>query len=172
MALELGVPVESLTDYQPHYNIAPTDMHRILRMQYENGELLPAKLGLSNSWAKEGKRGQNQRSRRDVDAEARLPRGVQWRRCVVPAGGFFEWTGPKGARQPFWFHRPDGSLLLFRYERPTRAGRAFAHHRDSRHRGQDYPFLFPTHRDKRCAPKDVSLRMRVEDFATTFARGI
>ena len=35
------------------------------------------------------------------------------RRCVVPADGFFEWTGPKTARQPTWFHREDSGLLLF-----------------------------------------------------------
>jgi putative SOS response-associated peptidase YedK len=35
------------------------------------------------------------------------------RRCVVPADGFFEWTGPKTSRQPIWFHRPDRGLLLF-----------------------------------------------------------
>ena len=37
----------------------------------------------------------------------------QKRRCVVPADGFFEWTGPKTARQPTWFHREDSQLLLF-----------------------------------------------------------
>jgi putative SOS response-associated peptidase YedK len=37
----------------------------------------------------------------------------QKRRCVVPADGFFEWTGPKTARQPTWFHREDGQLLVF-----------------------------------------------------------
>jgi len=31
----------------------------------------------------------------------------------VPADGFFEWTGTKDARQPLWFHRRDGGLLLF-----------------------------------------------------------
>lgn len=35
------------------------------------------------------------------------------RRCVVPADGFFEWTGPKQARQPLWFHRPEGGLIYF-----------------------------------------------------------
>src|SRR5437899_13026501 len=35
------------------------------------------------------------------------------RRCVVPADGFFEWTGPKEDRRPIWFHRPDGGLILF-----------------------------------------------------------
>jgi hypothetical protein len=36
------------------------------------------------------------------------------RRCVIPANGFYEWTGPKYARQPFWINRGDGtsSFLL------------------------------------------------------------
>jgi putative SOS response-associated peptidase YedK len=32
---------------------------------------------------------------------------------VIPASGFYEWAGPKHARQPFWIHRCDGDLLLF-----------------------------------------------------------
>ena len=35
------------------------------------------------------------------------------RRCVVPADGFFEWTGTKDARQPVWYHAPDDALLVF-----------------------------------------------------------
>ncbi len=31
----------------------------------------------------------------------------------MPADGFFEWVGAKGARQPIWFHREDGGLILF-----------------------------------------------------------
>jgi putative SOS response-associated peptidase YedK len=32
---------------------------------------------------------------------------------VIPADGFFEWTGPRSARRPLWFHRSDEGLLLF-----------------------------------------------------------
>src|SRR5260370_1114995 len=37
----------------------------------------------------------------------------QQRRCVVPADGFYEWTGPKGKRQPLWIHPRAGDLMLF-----------------------------------------------------------
>jgi putative SOS response-associated peptidase YedK len=33
-------------------------------------------------------------------------------RCVVPADGFYEWTGEGRHRRPLWFHAPDRSPLL------------------------------------------------------------
>ena len=35
------------------------------------------------------------------------------RRCVVPADGFYEWTGPRAKRQPLWIYPRDGGLILF-----------------------------------------------------------
>ncbi len=35
------------------------------------------------------------------------------RRCLVPADGFYEWTGPKGARRPFLLRPRDGGLIAF-----------------------------------------------------------
>lgn len=115
LAAELGVPVESLPDYRPRYNIAPTDTHWIVRLKYEDRELLPARWGLVNSWAKEGKRVAQQINVRAETLSTRpgFKAAFSKRHCVVPAAGFFEWVGPKGARQPIWFHRPDGGLLLF-----------------------------------------------------------
>lgn len=115
LAIELGVPVESLLDYRPRYNVAPTDPHWIVRMQYEDRELLPARWGLVNSWAKDRKRAVQQiNARREtLDKQPAFRDAFRRRRCVVPADGFFEWLGSKAARQPIWFHRPDNGLLLF-----------------------------------------------------------
>jgi putative SOS response-associated peptidase YedK len=33
-------------------------------------------------------------------------------RCIIPASGFFEWTGEKGAKQPHLFTAADGSPIL------------------------------------------------------------
>lgn len=35
------------------------------------------------------------------------------RRCLVPADGFYEWTGPKGARRPFLLRPRAGGLIAF-----------------------------------------------------------
>lgn len=115
LAAELGVPFEQLADYQPRYNIAPTDSHWIVRMKYEDRELLPARWGLVNSWAKDAKRAAQQINARAETLTSRpaFKGAFRERRCVVPADGFFEWVGPKGARRPIWFHRADGGLLLF-----------------------------------------------------------
>lgn len=32
---------------------------------------------------------------------------------MVPADGYYEWTGPRSARRPWWIHRADSQLLLF-----------------------------------------------------------
>jgi putative SOS response-associated peptidase YedK len=115
LALELGVDASAFVDYKPRYNIAPTDPHWIVRMKFEERELLPAKWGLINSWAKDAKRAAQQiNAKAETIAERPVFRDAfARRRCVVPADGFFEWTGPKNARQPIWFHRDDGGLILF-----------------------------------------------------------
>ena len=34
------------------------------------------------------------------------------RRCIIPASGFYEWTGEKGDKQPHLFTAADGSPIL------------------------------------------------------------
>ncbi len=115
LAEQLGVPVESLAAYVPHWNIAPSQEHLILRIKHETRELLPAKWGLVNSWAKDAKEAAKQINARAETLATRpaFRDAFQRRRCVVPADGFYEWQGTKADRRPFWFHRPDGRPLLF-----------------------------------------------------------
>jgi putative SOS response-associated peptidase YedK len=35
------------------------------------------------------------------------------RRCLVPASGYFEWTGPTNDKQPYYFTRADGKPMAF-----------------------------------------------------------
>jgi putative SOS response-associated peptidase YedK len=115
LAAELGVPIESLIDYRPRFNIAPTDPHWIVRTRYEDREILPAKWGLINFWMKDRKQAFKKstpglkRCRSSHPFAQRSPSDD----AFVPADGFFEWTGPKENRQPIWFHRSDGGLISF-----------------------------------------------------------
>ena len=115
LARDLGVPVESLPHTRPRFNIAPTDEHFIVRVKAEQAELLPARWGLVNSWAKDGKRAAQQINARaeTLATRAGFRQAFESRRCIVPADGFYEWTGPKEDRQPLWFHRPEGGLVYF-----------------------------------------------------------
>ena len=115
LAAELGVASDSFVDYRPRYNVAPTQMHYVVRIKFENREVLPARWGLVNSWAdNSAQAGKNINARSEtVDNRRAFREAFFERRCVVPADGFFEWTGPKTARQPTWFHRDDNNLLLF-----------------------------------------------------------
>jgi putative SOS response-associated peptidase YedK len=115
LADELGVPSDQFRGtYRQRFNIAPTDPHWIVRVKYEEREILPARWGLVNSWAKDAKGAARQINARAETLESRgaFREAFKERRCLVPADGFFEWTGPKEARQPLWFHRPDGKPLL------------------------------------------------------------
>src|SRR4029079_10984913 len=49
---------------------------------------------------------------------------MRWRRCIIPADGFYEWTGPKGTRRPFLLRPRQGELIAFAglYERWRRQG--------------------------------------------------
>ena len=115
LAAELGVDVDSFVDYRPRYNVAPTQMHYVVRVKFENREVLPARWGLVNTWAKDASTAAKNINARAETVEKRptFREAFMKRRCVVPADGFFEWTGPKTARQPTWFHREDNQLILF-----------------------------------------------------------
>jgi putative SOS response-associated peptidase YedK len=86
--------------YRPRYNVAPSDLCLVLRGGDEGRELFRALWGMGSG-----------KPRINVRSESRL--GPRTARCAVPADGFFEWTERDGKRQPVWYRRPGGQLLLF-----------------------------------------------------------
>ena len=117
LAAELGAEAapELAAQYRPRYNIAPTDWHWLVRQKLEVRQLLPARWGLVNSWAHDAKGAARQINARVESAPKSRAFGEAFlaRRCVIPADGFFEWTGVKANRRPIWYHAPGGGLLLF-----------------------------------------------------------
>jgi putative SOS response-associated peptidase YedK len=122
----LGVPAGALGDYSPRYNIAPTQDYFVVVMDFENRAIVRAKWGLVPQGSKDTSRASQAINARSETVESRpIFRGAfKRRRCVVPADGFYEWSGPRSARQPWWIRRRDGQLLLFAglYEEWTPAG--------------------------------------------------
>jgi len=112
----LGVDPDSIPDYyRPRYNIAPTDPHFVITSQYEQRRAIGARWGLVNSWARDNSPAAaciNAKAE-TIDTRGAFRDAFVHRRCVVPADGFYEWTGPKSARRPIRFHRKSGGLILF-----------------------------------------------------------
>ncbi len=97
---------------EPAYNIAPTQYVPIIRPAPEGEDvpagalqMAPAMWGLVPGWWKKPlkeKKFSTFNARADGLDESSTFRGsFRHRRCLVPASGFYEWTGPDKKRTPF-----------------------------------------------------------------------
>ena len=94
---------EEAAAWQPRYNVAPTQLHPILRLLGGERRLERASWGLPPI---ENRAVINARVE-TVTSRPMWQEALAERRCVVPVDGFYEWQGD----QPYWFHRADGGLL-------------------------------------------------------------
>src|SRR3954469_11315937 len=104
-ALEAEISAENAALYRPRYNAAPSDRHWIVQPSPRGRVMLPAVWGLA------GKDRGLVINVRSETAEKRFRQAFQGHRVVVPADGFYEWTGPRDARRPIWFRPRAGGLL-------------------------------------------------------------
>lgn len=99
---------------QPHYNLAPTDtVHAVTAASH--GKLTAMRWGLIPSWWKKQLKElpATFNARADTAADKPMFRDAfRRRRCIIPASGFYEWTGPKKDRQPHYFTAADGAPVL------------------------------------------------------------
>jgi putative SOS response-associated peptidase YedK len=113
-ALDVEDAGDASADYRPRFNIAPTDQHFIITSEFERRKAQRARWGLVNRSARD-----NSRASQCINAKAEtleqrptFREAFLRRRCVIPADGFYEWTGPKNKRQPLWIHPRAGGLML------------------------------------------------------------
>lgn len=104
-------------DWSPRYNIAPSQPIPVIRQHPKEPSrvLSLMRWGLIPSWAKDmtGAAGMiNARSETAADKPAfRDP--MKFRRCLVPADGFYEWKRTGKAKQPYCFEVDDVELFAF-----------------------------------------------------------
>jgi putative SOS response-associated peptidase YedK len=108
----LTAPASNL---QPRYNICPTTDIDTGVPAFEERGIMPMRWGLIPSWwskpLKEMKVA-TFNARAETVAEKRMFRdSLKYRRCLIPASGYYEWQDTPGGKQPYYFTRRDGEVM-------------------------------------------------------------
>jgi len=109
--------VDPIPNLEPRYVVRPTDTERVVAIGKDGARHFPAmRWGLVPAWAEDIKTGLtlfNVRAETLRNKRAFAAPFDKRRRCVVPVDGFFEFTGERGAKQPWYFKPRDGRLMAF-----------------------------------------------------------
>jgi putative SOS response-associated peptidase YedK len=101
---------------RPHYNIAPTTNIDVVRLDRDGRrELVSMHWGLVPFFWKKTLKDVPATFNARAETVADKPmfrEAFKRRRCIIPASGFFEWTGEKGDKQPHLFTAADGSPIV------------------------------------------------------------
>jgi putative SOS response-associated peptidase YedK len=106
-----GLP--NLPGLVPRYNIAPTQAAAVVRSSGTTRKLDLLRWGLVPSWAKDisiGSRMINARSESLPDKPS-FRNAVRFRRCIVPASGFFEWKPEGNHKVPYYIRLSDSTPM-------------------------------------------------------------
>jgi putative SOS response-associated peptidase YedK len=99
--------------FPPRYNIAPGQPIAVARFVRGERRFGLVRWGLVPSWAKDPRR-PFINARADGLPDRPAFRGaVQYRRCLVPATGYYHWERRAGASRPWLIRRRDGGLIAF-----------------------------------------------------------
>ncbi len=102
--------VYGVSDLVPRYNISPTQaVPVVVELPGGNREMRLMRWGLIPGWARDisiGDRLFNARAETLAEKPS-FRTAFKRRRCLLPASGFYEWQGERGAKQPFFVHLRD-----------------------------------------------------------------
>ena len=115
--LEDRFQAEGEVEVVPRFNIAPTQP--VVTVRQEQGKaarrLSTMRWGLIPSWAKDmsyGNQTVNARAE-TVTTKLSFSDAIRYRRCLIPADGFYEWKKSGKVRQPYLFEVGNGELFAF-----------------------------------------------------------
>jgi putative SOS response-associated peptidase YedK len=104
-------------DWTPRYNVAPTQPVPIIRQNPKEPrrELSLVRWGLIPWWAKDPSGAATMINARSETAATKpaFRDALKFRRCLIPADGFYEWQKTGKTKQPYCFEVNDGQLFAF-----------------------------------------------------------
>jgi len=109
-------------NFPARYNVAPTQAIPVVCLDTEGiRRFRLMRWGLLPTFVKDPKQFPTLINARSEEALTKpsFRNAMRWRRCLIPADGFYEWTGPKSARRPFLLRPREPRLIAFAglYER-------------------------------------------------------
>jgi len=104
-------------DWSPRYNIAPTQAVPVIRQNPKEPvrELSLMKWGLIPHWSKDfsGAAGMINARSETASTKPAFRDSLKFRRCLIPADGFYEWKRTATSKQPYCFEVNEGELFAF-----------------------------------------------------------
>jgi putative SOS response-associated peptidase YedK len=102
-------------DWEPRYNIAPTQPVPVIRQQRKEPRrvLSLMRWGLIPSWAKHSSAGMIDARSETAATKPAFRDAMRLRRCLVPADAFYEWRRTGTAKQPYCFEVDNGEMFAF-----------------------------------------------------------
>lgn len=104
-----------LGEFEPRYNIAPSQYVPAIRQGDAGRELVALKWGLVPFWAKDPKIGYHTINARaeTVATKPAFREAFKRRRCLIPATGFYEWSATTTGKRPYHIAMRDHSMFAF-----------------------------------------------------------
>ncbi len=113
--LERFFAAMALVDLEPRYNIAPMQPVLIARSDRDSNQRLLhyVSWGLVPRWAKDPAMGAKLFNARSETAAEKpsFKDALRYRRCLIPADGFYEWAKLPVGRQPYHFRLRSGKTM-------------------------------------------------------------
>ncbi|MFO7727414.1 MAG: SOS response-associated peptidase [Desulfonatronovibrio sp.] len=105
--------LDSIPDLPQNYNIAP-GTHIVGVSYYEHSlSLMLFKWGFIPHWSKDKKTGYKMINARmeSVWGKHSFRSAIRYRRCLIPASGFYEWKKTEDSKQPYFITVADSSIF-------------------------------------------------------------
>jgi putative SOS response-associated peptidase YedK len=104
-------------DWSPRYNIAPTQPVPVIRQHPKEPirQISTMRWGLIPHWSKDASSAASTINARSETAATKpaFRDPLKFRRCLIPADGFYEWQRTGTAKQPYCFEVNEGELFGF-----------------------------------------------------------